>query len=177
MQKVLIFLVLMSFLQDTVQSKARVAVQARPLSAGAHHAVHITPQNVALAASVICAAYCLYVAALKMHIKKRSSSQAANMLQSEEIFIKACCKGDSTYIELALKAGVNKNVKQKNTGITALMFAVFLGQPAIVKKLIAYGADCTTCDALGNTAIDYAWGNQEILSMLQKAEKKARKIR
>jgi len=166
MRKVWIFLALMNFLQDTVQSKACVAVQARSLNTNTYQPLQLTPQNVMLAASVVCATYYLYLLSLKSHqiqlLPVRPHSKQKKSKKKKNYLVESCKKGDERAVRAAIKRGAAINFKNAKTGMTPLMYATLLGHEKIVALLLAQGADYTQRDALGNCAEDYMWGNRRI---------------
>jgi ankyrin repeat protein len=63
-----------------------------------------------------------------------------NIPFSEDRFIRAILQGDTTAVNLFLAAGMNPNLQNQQTGMTALMLAVRSGNKDIVRELLVHGA-------------------------------------
>lgn len=75
-----------------------------------------------------------------------SESAAKNDLEKRNIpftqdkFILAILQGDTAAVNLFLTAGMSPNLRNQQTGMTALMLAVSSGNKDIVRELLAHGA-------------------------------------
>jgi ankyrin repeat protein len=63
-----------------------------------------------------------------------------NIPFSEDRFIYSILHEDTTVVNLFIKAGMSPNLKNQNTGMTALMLAIKSGNRTIVRALLANGA-------------------------------------
>ena len=86
---------------------------------------------------------------------------------SEESFIKYVEKGDKSFVDLFLTAGMSPDAKSKE-GISALTIAARGGQTEIVTLLLAKGADVNAKDKGGYTTLSIAATNAraEIVALL-----------
>ena len=71
--------------------------------------------------------------------------------------------------KLLIEAGAKVNIKDKKLGMTPLMYASKIGNENIVKILLKSGANLSQTNNKGETALDLAKENKNIIKILKKA--------
>ena len=85
------------------------------------------------------------------------------------LLLKASLTGNQEKIERLLKAGMNVNTKENNTGFTPLILAARSGHRACVELLIKHNADVLCKDQEGKNAMAHA-ANDEIARLIENSE-------
>jgi ankyrin repeat protein len=114
------------------------------------------PSNLSASARFLVAARNADAAAMKRELAAGAVVDARNRL-GESALIIVLKKDRADLAGLLLDAGANVNQAAVN-GITPLMAASYAGHEAIVKRLLAQGADPRPADRLNKTAMVYAAG-------------------
>lgn len=101
----------------------------------------------------------------KNELKKR------NIPFTQDAFIQSVLQGDTAVVKLFLSAGMNPNLRNSQTGYTALMLAAGSGNASLVKMFIQKGAAVNTQSPIGFTPLLFATrsGNIETIKTLLNA--------
>ncbi|MFO1304360.1 MAG: ankyrin repeat domain-containing protein [Burkholderiales bacterium] len=126
------------------------------IAASAHAQSAADPENLSTNARFLVAARNADPAAMKRELAAGAAVNSRNRL-GETALVIVLKKDRADLATLLLDAGADVGQPALN-GITPLMAASFAGQDAIVKRLLAQGADPKPTDRLRKTAMVYAAG-------------------
>jgi uncharacterized protein len=92
------------------------------------------------------------------------------------VLMKATCFGTLEILEYLLKQKADPNKIRDVDGITALMFAVSIGDAQKVLLLLGYGADKNIIDLNDDTAFDYSFQIYERYNITEETKQEIRNL-
>ncbi|KAJ1482380.1 ankyrin repeat-containing domain protein, partial [Baffinella frigidus] len=82
-----------------------------------------------------------------------------------KVLWRAVEKGDSRIVQMFLDWGIGVDSKEDSTGITLLMKAAWGWDTRVFETILSNGADMSTCDKAGKTALHHAAEHGSVISL------------
>lgn len=180
MQKIIVSILVCTGVCETLVPMAQT--QTKIAAASTHTKVESwaepTPKNLLIAAGVACGAFVLYKIAdyaIDAHKLRKDERNRKLMEAAEQELLRMSVRGTWETVRDILEnnKNINMNVRDSQTGDTALIRAAIYGNKSTVDVLLKYNADCLLQNFKGYRAIDSAAHYTETVILLEKAATQA----